>query len=133
MKQQVALGVAHAKGFLVHLGIHMPIGDKNIRPAVIVVIEKFQAEAEKRDAHWAESGSRLLVGEFAGAVVVIEIVGVVGKIGLGQVRPAIVIIIGHVHSHACLLAPIFAVSDAGLRAHLGQMSLAIVVIHQAGR
>ena len=83
VKQQVALGVAHAKGFLVHLGIHMPIGDKNIRPAVVVVIEKFQPKAEKRNAHGAESGSRLLVGEFAGAVVVIEIVGVVGKIGLG--------------------------------------------------
>jgi hypothetical protein len=39
-KQQGPLGIGHAKSMFVNLRIHVPIGDENIFPPVIVQVEK---------------------------------------------------------------------------------------------
>src|SRR5205823_391430 len=66
-------------------------------------------------------------------VVVIEIVAVVGKVGLDDVGPAIVVVISGVDAHSGLLASVGAVRHARLRAHFVESAVAVVVIKQAWR
>ncbi len=91
---------------LVHLGIHVAVGDEDVGPAIVVEVEKFYPEAEERNADRTKAGASRQVGELAVAIIVIEVVGVVGEIGLDDVGPAVVIVVGGVDAHAGLLASV---------------------------
>src|SRR6476646_4830261 len=85
VKQQRPLGVGHAEGMLIHLGIHVAVGDKNVGPAIVVEIKKLYPKTEEGDADWSKAGTSRQVSELAVVVVVIDVVGVVGKIGFCNV------------------------------------------------
>src|SRR5258708_4006032 len=123
MEEQRALGISNAEGVLVYLRIDVAVGDENILPAVVVEVEELQAEAEKRNADGAEVGGAGKVGERAVVVVVKKIVGVVGEIGLCDVGPAVIVVVGGIDAHAGLFAAIAAVGDPGLYADFGKSSL----------
>src|SRR5690242_18926278 len=132
MKQEVALSIRDAKGMTVHLRIHMPIRHKYVHPAIVVVIEEFHAKPKKRNADRAETGGPGLICKAAVVVVVVEVVGIVGKIGFHQVWPAVVVVIGAVHPHAGLGQAISAESHSSLHSHLRKSSFAVVVVKAAG-
>src|SRR5579872_659624 len=116
----------------IHLRVHMPIGHKNVHAAIVVIIEKFHSETQKRHADGTKSSRAGLVSETAVVVVVVEIVGVVGEIGFDQIGPAVIIIIGAVHAHARLRQAISAAGYTGRHAHLRESAFAVVVIKPAG-
>ena len=133
VKQKRLLGVAYAERLPFHLRIHVAVGDENVGPAVIVVIEELHAKTQIGIADGAHARRARKVGELAIAIVVIEIVVIVGKVVLRDVGPAIAIIVGRVDAHAGLFSPVGTVGHACLGTDLGESTLAIVVIEQARR
>jgi len=133
VKQKRLLGVAYAERLPFHLRIHVAVGDENVGPAVVVVIEKLHAKTQIGIADGAHARRARKVGELAIAIVVIEIVVIVGKVVLRDVRPAIAIIVGRVDAHAGLFSPVGTVGHACLGTDLAESTLAVVVIEQARR
>ncbi len=66
-------------------------------------------------------------------VVVVEVLGVVGKVALHQVSPAVVVVVGEVRAHARLLLALAAVGNSRLHADVGEGAVAVVVVKRAGR
>src|SRR4030088_3118700 len=106
MKQKRPLGVADTERLSFHLRIDVTIRNENVRPPVVVVVEKLRAKTEIWIADSTNPGRTGQVGELAIVIVVIEVVGIVGKIGLHNVGPAVAIVIGRVNAHASLFAPV---------------------------
>src|SRR5258708_39356985 len=111
----------------------MPVGDENVRPAVVVEIEKFNSKTEEGYADRAEAATSLEIGKLAVVIIVVEIVGIVGEIGFYDVRPAVMIVVGGVDAHAGLLTAIRTVSHTCFGAHLCEVAFAVVVVEQARR
>ena len=93
--------------------IDMPVHDHQIFPAVVVVIQKACAPAQKRNRHLAESGLESHVSKIAGAIIVIQDIRVVGKISDMKIDAAVIVVITNCQSHPCLLATIFVECNAG--------------------
>src|ERR1700720_3134869 len=73
-EQKGPLGIGHTKRVLVHLRIHMPVGDENVLPAIVVEIEKLYSKPEERHADRAEAGASREISELTGVIVVVEVV-----------------------------------------------------------
>lgn len=129
MKQQRTFRFVDSKRVLVNLRIHMTIGHENIRPAVVVEIQKLHAKTKEGNTYRSKSRRSTQVSKCA--TTVIKVVAVIGTSRFHNVRPAIVVIIRCVDSHASLLAPVRAVGDTSLRAHLIKSAMTIVVIQHA--
>src|SRR5262245_39855118 len=82
VEQQRSLCVSDAEGVLIDLRIDVPVGDEDILPAIVVEVGEPHAETEERNAHRAETRRPGQIGELALTVVVIEVIGVVRKVGL---------------------------------------------------
>ncbi len=103
----------------------MPVDLHNVRPTVVVVIEEAAAPRHvlvvdpdaRREGHVAKSPI---------AIVAIKVAGVVGKVGLENVEPAVAIVIGHADAHARLLVAVFAVGDARDHGHVRERAVMIV-------
>src|SRR5258708_27309308 len=91
-EQQRAFGVRNTKRILIDLRIHVPISDKNIFPSIVVDVEKLDPETKKGNAHRPKVRGSGDVGEFSVVIVVKQIIGVVGKVSLGNVGPAVVVV-----------------------------------------
>src|SRR6266536_1263240 len=111
----------------------MAVGDEDVFPAIVVEVEKFNAEGEERNADRAEVCGPRHVGEFAVVIVVVEVVAVVGEISLDDVGPAVIVVVGGVNAHASLLFAIGAVGGASLGTNFRESALAIIVVQHAGR
>src|SRR6266404_94666 len=118
---------------LVNLRVDMSIRYKNIRPAVIIEIRKLHPEPEKRNTDRRKSRRPRHIRKSAVMVVVIQIVAVVGKISLHNVRPAIVVIVSRIDAHSGLLASVSAVCHSSLRPDFVKSAMAVIVIKQAWR
>ena len=109
----------------------MAVGDENVFPPIIVVVEELHAKTKKRNADGPDTRRAGQVGELAVVIVVIEVVGIVGEVGFHDIGPAVVIVIRRVNTHAGLLAAINAIGHAGHDSRLCEAALAVVVIKQA--
>src|SRR5438067_10404896 len=118
---------------MINLRIDVAIGDENVRPSVIVEIYKLRAEAEERNAYRSKTPRPGHIGEFAAVVVMVEIIGIIGKVRLDNVRPAIVIVICRIDTHAGLLASVGAVCDTRLGSNFCEDTFAIVMVEQRRR
>src|SRR5581483_5753957 len=96
----------------VHLGIHMAVANEDVRPAVVVKVEKLYSEPQEGNADRTEMRRSRHISKFSVLVVVIKVVGVVRKVGLDDVGPTIIVIIGGVNAHARLLSTVTAVSHS---------------------
>ena len=81
----------------------------------------------------AEAGGGSGVGEGAVAVVLVERRRVVGEICLENVEVAVAVVVGDRRSHAGLLAPVFVEGRACGHRNIGESSIVIVVVENAGR
>src|SRR5690348_2272398 len=96
MKKEWSLGVRHTERMAVHLGIHVAVGNEDVLPSVVVVIEELHAKPEEGDADGTDARRSCQVGKLAVLVIVVKVVSVIGKVGLDDVGPAIVIVVGRV-------------------------------------
>src|SRR6185369_159705 len=112
VKQKWPLRIGHSKRVSIHLRIDMSVGDKEVSPPVIIEVEELNTETQEGNAYRAEAGRSSNIGELTIVVIVIEIVRVVGEVGLDDVRPRVMIVVGRINAHARLFAPIRTVRDA---------------------
>src|SRR5271156_3573807 len=122
------LGITHAILNLLDPCLNVAVGDKNIRPAIQIVIEEKTAEAESEQARTANAGRRGFVHEESILLVVIKRSHLIGKIGDQQARKYAAIVIRSIHSHARARNPVLAERHARSYALLGESSVAIVDI-----
>src|SRR5258708_30584925 len=86
------------------------IGDENIGPAVVVVIEEETAKTERDQGGAAHFGLRRFVDEQAVALVVIERDHLVGEVADDDAEAAAAVVVGGVDAHAGASDSIFAES-----------------------
>ncbi len=65
-------------------------------------------------------------------VVVKQVVAVVGEIRLGDIGPAIIVVVGGIDAHPCLLSAIATEGNPGLRTYFGEPAFAITMVEHAG-
>src|SRR5205823_973938 len=94
---------------LVDLWIHVTVSDKDVLPAIIVKIQELDPKAKEGNADGTKARAPRQIGELTVVVVVIEIVAIIGKVGLHDVRPAVMIVVDGINAHACLLSSIRAI------------------------
>src|SRR5260370_20593806 len=118
------------EGMPVHLRIYMPIGDKNVFPAVVVVVQETDTKPKKRNTDRAEACRARPIVERAVPVIVIEIVRVVREIRFDQVWKTVVIVVAEIHTHSRLFAAVFAERHTGRYRNFRERFALIVVIEQ---
>ena len=120
-----------AEVVLVDLRIDVAIDLDDVGPAVVVVVDKPAAPCDIIVVD-ADAGVERQIGESSVAVVVIEVAGVVGEVGLEDIEPAVAVVVGHGHAHACLLVAVVVVGAAGHDGDIGKRAV-VVVLEQDAR
>src|SRR5205807_8776030 len=98
---------------------------------VIVRVEERHAPAEILGVQ-AESRGKSLVVKRSVTVVVVERGGIVGKICLEKIQPAVAIVVADRRAHAGLLASVIVESGPGNNGDIGECAVLIVVVQDAG-
>ena len=113
VEEQRALGVCGAPvGVFVGLGINVAVGDEEILPAVVVVVEESVAEAYEGDSWCADTCLVADIGEGSRAVVAEEHVVVVGERSADDAEVAIVLVVAGGEAHVGNLAAVAVESEA---------------------
>src|SRR5215467_3585207 len=89
---------------VVDSGINVAIGEKQIEPAVIVIIEEAGAPTQKWNGRVCDTRGIAHISKTGLAVVAIECVVVVGKVGDRKIHLAIAVVVADSNSHRRLLA-----------------------------
>ena len=92
---------------------HRSVDLQDVRPAVVIVIDKFHGNTAQENGFVADAGAEGGVGESAVVIVVVEAIQFEIEMGDVDVLPAIAIEIGGVNPHACFVAAVFTGGDAG--------------------
>ena len=111
----------------------MAVRDKQIDPAVVVVIEKLRAPADVRQTHRRDLRGVRKIGERVFAVVMIKRVVFVGEVGDEDVELAVVIVVAGGHAHAALLAAVFIDRGARSEPDLFKRAVAFVAVMKIRR
>src|SRR5712691_4990644 len=114
------------------LRIDVTVSDKNIRPTVVVIIEKAAAPAQIFQVE-AKFGVERPEGEVPVALVAVEVRHVVLEVALENIEPAVGIVVPGGNTHSGLLAPVLVIRDARLYAALHKASVAVIAKQEAGR
>src|SRR5437762_12366558 len=109
----------------------MSIDLQNVGPAIIVEINEAATPGNVLivDTDARREGD---VAEGAVAVVVIEVAGIVRKVGLENVKPSVAVIIGDRDSHSGLFVAVLTVRAAGDHGDIAKRSVVVVVEEDAG-
>src|SRR6266849_6624216 len=129
--QNLRLFEIAAEVLAVHFGVDVTVGQEQIGPAVVVNIEKHDAPAKILRVQ-AETGGESFVVERGVAIVVVESRGIVGKICLEQIEPAIAIVVRDGGAHAGLLAPVIIKRRARNNGDVRESAVVIVMVENAG-
>src|SRR5207245_7526081 len=90
----------------VDLGEDVAVGHEDVGPAVVVEVEETHSPSEILGVY-AQARLKDGVVESAVAVVVVEVSGLVGVVGLDYIEPAVAIVIAYADAHAALGSAIF--------------------------
>src|SRR5438445_929068 len=125
------LAITRTQRLAVYLGIHVAIGDQEIRPpTVIEVVELHSPSKPAFDLAQASAVGDVI--KIVLAAIPVERRGVVAEIGFDDVlKPAVREIVGG-KAHARLLRSILVVRHAGFLADLCEGPIVIVVVKKAG-
>ena len=121
-----------AEMLAIYFRVDVAVDEEQIRPAVVVEIEKRDAPAEVLRVEPESRGKGFIV-EGAVAIVVVERGGIVGEIGFEQIEFAVTVVVGNGRAHAGLLAPVVVESGAGDDGNVAERAVVIVVVKNAGR
>ncbi len=126
------LFVAAAQMLAVDFGIDVPVHQNQIGPAIVVEVEEHGSPAQILRVQ-AQSRGRGRIGKGAVAVVAVQRRSIVGEIGFENVEMAVAVVVGDGRAHACLLAPVFVEGGARGDGDVGEGSIMIVAVENAGR
>ena len=125
--EQPGLRIADVQFVSLYFGKDVPVRDEDVLPPVVVEVEEPRAPADIL-AVWPKAGLEDGVEERAVPVVVVEVDGFVGKIGLYDIQPAVAVVITDSDSHSALGRPIAAQRAPRGHAHLGKGAVTVVVV-----
>src|SRR5579871_983813 len=94
------LRVAHALLYTFAFVFDVAVGDEDVGPAVVVVVEEEAGEAESDQGVASDFGLRSLVDEQAVALVVVEGDHLVGEVADQNARMTAAVVVGGVGAHA---------------------------------
>src|SRR5215469_877250 len=126
------LGITDALLYALDLIFDVTVGDKNVGPAVVVVIEKEAAETEGHQRTAADFRLRRLVDKKTIALVVIERDHLVGEIADDNARAPAAIVVRGIDAHAGARHSVFTETDAGRDSTLLECTVAFVQIQLVG-
>ena len=132
VEQKRPFGEGCAPVMLIHLGIDVAIDHHDVFPAIVVVVDKAVAPADKRNGHFCDP---CLVGDFGKAafpIVVVERLVVVGEIGDQQVDQAVVHVVAYGQAHGCDLAALVVQRKAGDIALIFKRAVALINVEVVG-
>src|SRR4051812_39026875 len=96
----------------VDLRVDVAVDLDDVRPAVVVAVDEAASPGDVAVVD-ADAGGEGHVGEGSVAVVVVEVAGIVGKVGFEDVEVAIAVVIAYGDAHAGLLVAVVAVGASG--------------------
>src|SRR5690348_8615239 len=114
------------------LTIDVAVGNKKIFPAIVVVIEKTNSEAEILGVY-AEPGSQACVLERTVPVIAIQNRNLIGEVCARNVEPAVAVIIADCDAHAGQSHAVFIESASRGDRRFSKRSVMVVAIEKAGR
>ena len=114
----------------VDLRINVPVDLKNVRPAIIVVVDKPAAPRHIAAVH-TNAGSKGDIAEGSIAIVVIKVAGVVREVGFEDVEPAVAVVVRYRNAHARLLVAAIAVSAIRHHRDIGKRAVVVVLKQNA--
>src|SRR5260370_12081262 len=100
MKQRIDLFVGGFLRRLLDLRIDVAVGNKQIKPAIVVKVEKASAETEDVVGGYGDTNLIADFLETAFAVVMPDVIGRLLEIGDVKVRPPVVFVVATRHAHA---------------------------------
>src|SRR6266849_3063979 len=115
----------------IDFGKHMAVGHEDVGPAIVVEIEETYSPSEILGVY-AQAGLKDGVVEGAVAIVVVQVRGLVGVVGLDDIEPAITVVIADADAHAALRRAIFIEGAADFRADFSEGAILVVAIDTAG-
>src|SRR5215472_6977779 len=130
--KQLALRVSRLGFELLDFGVHVPIADQNIGPAVVVEIEESASPAEVLRVR-AEAGGESHVFKIRTAQVVIERRRVAGKIGFHDIEISVEIIVCRRNSHARLWLAVGTKRTSSYDRDILELAVFLVLIKRARR
>src|SRR5271156_6000807 len=109
----------------------MSVRHENIRPTVVIEVEKAGAPTDKARVH-PNTAMKCHVVKGAVSAIVVKRARVLLEIRLYQVEKTVSVIVTGVRSHAALLSAVLVVGHPAERAGLRKGPIAVVVVEQAG-
>src|SRR6202022_476937 len=106
------------------------LGNDEIFPAVIVIIEEASAPAGVKHGDAAQTRTEAGVGETSVATVLVQGVALVSQVGDKEVGPAIIIIVGEIDAHAGEGATVAIDGDLRHEADFFKGAVALIVIEE---
>ena len=133
VEQLVALGVAGAPlGVLVDLGVDVAVGDEEVFPAVVVIVEEAVGKADEGDGWAGDAGAVTDIGEGAGAIVFEDDFVVVGEGGGDDVEVAVVLVVADGEAHIGDLAAALVDGETGDVGVVFEGAVALVDVEVVG-
>src|SRR5437016_6683818 len=99
MKQGIDLLVLNSRRGLLNFRINVTVGNEDIEPAVVVIVEEASAKAQHFTGRSCKAGLITDLVEEAPAIVLPKVVGGSLKVGNVQIEPAVVIKVSQRHTH----------------------------------
>src|SRR6266571_2917937 len=117
---------------LVYAGIDVAIGRENIEQTVVVVVEESSSPAQKGKSDGGYSRASGNIGKIAIAVVTIQSIVVVGKIGDIEIDFSVAVVVAHGDTHGCLLAPFVIQGEPGNITNVLERAVVLVAVEVLG-
>src|SRR5271165_1949280 len=108
------------------------LGDEEILPTIVVVIQESHAPTGMLHAHEAESGGIAVVVESAVAIVSIERVNLAGQVGDDQVGQSVVVVVRKVHAHSGVCVTFAVHGYARLQGNFFERAIPSIVVKKFG-
>src|SRR6266849_205274 len=113
---------------MISLRIRMAVGDAQIDPAVIVVIEELSPPADIRNTDRGHSGIVGNIGERIGSNVAVKDIVFIVEGGNEYIEPSVVIIVAHSDAHAALLATVSVDRRTRFESDLAKRTIPVVMV-----
>ena len=115
-----------------HLGIDVAVDKQQVFQPVVVVVEEARAPGEEWDRRGTDARRPCGFRKSAIVLVSIERGGLAVEVADGNVEPAVVVVVGEVHSHPGPLATVLVDGDAGGERDFLKGPVAAVAIELVG-
>ena len=125
-------GVAHSLLHALDFILNVSVGDKNVGPAVVIVVEEKAAEAQGDKSGAADLRPRGLVHEQAVALIVVEREHLVGEVGDDDAGMAGAVVVAGINPHAGTRHAVFTEGDSRRDRPLLKCAILLVQIKLVG-